>query len=242
MKLSDASMGPFVSPLRQLAREFVAVAGAGVQASLVRLERCDRFGGSWGCEFHCHFGEATAILDLSHAVAVALLDRVLVGQATPAPQTRLTELGAHLLEPLLEEWLGKALGRGVRVGPPATEPVAEEWMDVGLEVGIDGHTGDCMVWLPRAAWPQAVPSRVGGTLPEWLGRRAVAVEALVGHAHLTVHDLRSLQAGDLVPLDREPGEPWRVGAANGPIGAGHPCEAADGFLALLLTDLEEGLL
>lgn len=242
LELSEAGLGGLAAPLRRLAGEFAPAVGPGAAASLLRLSRARAVSGCEGRRFDCTVSGVRAVLDLSTSAGAALLERVLAGDATWVVPARLTDLGAHMVEPLLQEWLAKGLGQEVRVGPGTDRPPDGDWLTVEMAVEIDGVGGDCVLSLPQAAWPPVAPVRSIARMPPWLSRRSLPVEAVVGLAHLTFEELRELRAGDLVPLDLEPGEPWKLHAARELLAGAHPCATDDGLLALLITDLEEQFL
>lgn len=243
LDLSDSDLGVFVAPLRPLAREFSAAVGPGTGALLTRLRRVRSVERTTAHKFQCTLRGSVAYLGFQGTLGPALLERVLTGNPGWESPILLSELGAHLLEPLLEEWLAVGLGEPVRVGPSrGTMPEDGDFLEATFEVQVDGVQSECLLWLPRSLWPVAAPERTPSALPSWLGRRSLSVDTVVGHAHLTLEQLQEIRPGDLVALDHDPGDPWRVCVSRRVVAGAHPCATEEGLLALLLTELEEEFL
>ncbi len=162
---------------------------------------------------------ARIAIEIAPSLAAAVIDRVLGGEggaAAPVPVTPLDEGERGVLAYVMARLLVEADERPWRLGAILTtsaalcaalgDGAATVW-PVTVAIGTDDR-GIVRAWLPEAvleAAPRGEP-RVDAV-------RGVALELLVdaGHATLSVADLGSLRAGDVVVLD----EAWAHPDAQG---------------------------
>lgn len=245
LDLGHAGLGVLASPLRRWAATLGDVLG-GARARVAGFRACREPLPHTGRAFHCQFPapQGEGVLTVQGPVLRALLERVLTGEPLRGGdlEGRLTDLEAHLVEPLLEAWLGHLADSEVAVVPLASPARPGSWLQIEIELEVDGHGGEARLWLveegARRLAPARPASRSGLASRPWLLKHAVHLEPVVGNAVLTLEELQDLRPGDLVPLEARPGDPWRLDCGGHTLARCVPARSSRG-LCLIITETEE---
>lgn len=194
-------------------------------------------------------------------LALAFIDRLLGGEGQVLAQSKpLTAIEQAVIAPLFHavcQKLGAAWDgfaqvrfrpaeiatrpRQVQILPPQ-EPV----LQITLTISNEASVGDMNLCLPVEAIGALIPpahARDQEGDPQQALRRAIAaapvrLSAELGRANITIHDLLSLQPGQVIRLDSRPGRPLTIAVERRPYFAGEPGRSG-GRRAVQVTSLPQ---